>query len=88
MIFLKSGYLSYHQVKLFLITLLKRGVKTKLAGYIGQRAVVRLDIQRPERFIDRALKGTAVENRLQALDNAANGCLGQRPEGGNMSAFL
>jgi hypothetical protein len=39
-------------------------------------------------FIGKAFKGAAVVNLLQALDNAANGDLRERPKGEIFSAFL
>ena len=41
----------------------------------------------PEGFIGKAVKGAAVVNLLQVFDNAANGCLRERPEGEIFSAF-
>jgi len=35
----------------------------------------------PDGFIGKAFEGAAVVNLLQALDNAANGCLRERPKG-------
>ena len=42
----------------------------------------------PEAFIGKALKGAAVVDLLQALDNAAGGHLRERPQGWNFICFL
>jgi len=41
----------------------------------------------PEAFIGKAFKGEAVVSLPQTLDNAANGCLRERPTGEIFYAF-